>query len=140
MRKEGDLPPTPIEPLHTKLSAIVLLTYDDFNLSEDGYWDTPTPSAPSLADVILSCTGGMPNHDTLRSHFTNVINNIDILVSKTHKNQHFIQHIRPMSMIDLSPKVLFRHILFNVRRSSSRLILFITSSPDSFSSRDQTST
>ena len=124
-RNEGDPPAPPVDPRHAKLSAIVLLTYDDFHLSEDDYWDTPTPSAPTLADVILSCTGGMPKHDTLCNDFFNVIENIDILVSTTHKRRHLIDNIRPMSTIDLSTKVQFRHILFSVRLFTTRFAFLI---------------
>ena len=128
-RQDGDPPATPVDPKHAKLSAIVLLTYDDFHLSEDGYWETPTSSAPTLADVILSCTGGMPKHDTLCTDFINVINNIDALISESHKRRHLIQNIRPISTINLSPKVQFRHILFTVRHSSSTSVLLVISSP-----------
>ena len=42
------------------LSAVVVLTHEDFRLSPDGYWKEPVDSAPSLADVIISCTGATP--------------------------------------------------------------------------------
>ena len=126
-RNEGDPPPPPVDPRHATLSAIVLLTYDDFHLSEDDYWETLTPSAPTVADVVLSCTGGMPKHDTLCTDFINVIDNIDLLISKTHKRRHLTNGIRPMSTMDLSPKVLFRHVLFTVRVFTTRFAVLITS-------------
>lgn len=136
-RNEGDPPPAPVEPRHAILSAIVLLTYDDFHLSEDDYWETPTPSAPTLADVVLTCTGGMPKQDTLCTSFIDVIENIDILISKTHKQRHLINNIRPMSTIDLSTKVLFRHVLFTVRLFTTRFAFLIVYHPPFRLSRER---
>ena len=101
-------------PGHAILSAVVTLTAEDFWLSSDGYWEESVADAPSIADVVLSCTGAAPSQDYVRQQFTNVIANLNTLVGRMRTDTRCMRHVRVLSAVSLSPKIKFQHILFEV--------------------------
>ena len=107
---ESQIPPPPI----ATLSAIVILTDEDFWLSSDGFWEESTSRALSITDVTLTCTGADPRRHELRGHFNNVIANVIALVGRLRTNTHCKKHVRVMSAITLEPKIKFQHRLFEV--------------------------
>jgi hypothetical protein len=106
--------PGDVDPPPALLSAIVVLTHEDFRLSSDGYWKEPVDTAPALADVILSCTGAAPIHDTLHDDFNTVLRNISSLISRVHTPTHIKKSFVIDSAINLQPKISFNHSLFFV--------------------------
>jgi hypothetical protein len=96
------------------LSAIVVLTREDFWLSSDGDWEEPTSKAPMLADVKITCTGASPPHEDLCMEFATVIDNIDELIKRAYTSSYVMENFRVLSALTLDPKVLFRHQLFEV--------------------------
>jgi len=107
------------QPGSPTLSAIVLLTEEDFWLSSDGYWEDPTPSSPSFADVTISCTGAAPPPKDILADFGNVVENINVLVGRMRTRERNMKHVRVLSAITLSPKVKFQHNLFKKRHLPS---------------------
>jgi hypothetical protein len=96
------------------LSAIVLLTEEDFHLSSDGYWKEPTHMAATLGDVILSCTGAAPNHEELSSDFGNVVANVNALIDRSRSKFNRIKSCFIESAMTLETKLKFCHFLFEV--------------------------
>ena len=96
------------------MSAIVVLTGEDFWLSSDGYWEESVVDAPSIADVTLSCTGAAPSLGYLDKHFVNVVRNLNTLIGRM-RTTCCKRHVQSLSAITLLPKVKFNHILFEVR-------------------------
>ena len=102
------------EPEPAMLSAIVVLTREDFWLSSDGDWEEPTSKAPTLADVKITCTGAALPHEDLSTEFATVIDNIDELIKRAHTTSYVMEHFRVLSAMTLDPKVMFRHRIFEV--------------------------
>ena len=102
-------------PSAVQLSAIVVLTHDDFWLSSDGGWTGPSKDAPSFFDVKISCTGGNPIQNDLHAEYINVLANIDALIQRNHIPTYAIDDCCTISSLSLERKLKFSHMLFQVR-------------------------
>jgi hypothetical protein len=100
-----------------ELSLIALLTHDDFWLTSDGGWNGPTREFPALEDVKITCTAGSPLQDSLRLPFTTALQNIDALITRSHSPTYALETFRRTSALTLERKLVFRHKLFEVRKS-----------------------
>jgi len=100
-------PPDPVE-----LSAVVLITPDDFWLTSCGMWKGPTSVARTLADVKPTCTGDVPQETIFAQDFDSVMENINSLVHDVQINEQ----TEVKGFFKNSPtgqrKIKFRHILF----------------------------
>jgi hypothetical protein len=96
------------------LSAIVYLSEEDFCLSSDGYWTEPTKSAPSITDIVLTCTGAAGDNNSLVPNFHHVVENIKVIIQKSQHKSHVVASPLMRSAIMLETKIKFSHRLFEV--------------------------
>lgn len=97
------------------LSAVVLITEEDFWMTSCGMWKGPTAITPTFADVKPTCTGGSPDHELFANDFRTVCGNVNTVMNMGRtpgfKN---IKGVKVGTANGLNPKLKFRHVLFEV--------------------------
>ena len=69
-------------PNATIISAVVLISEEDYWLTVDANWKGPSMVAPNLSDAKASCTGQAPDNEAFVPDFPTVINNIKDIIAK----------------------------------------------------------
>ena len=64
------------------LSAVVLISEEDYWLTVDANWKGPSTVAPKLSDAKASCTGQAPDNEVFIPDFLTVLNNIKDIIAK----------------------------------------------------------
>lgn len=97
------------------VSAVVLITEDDYWLTSCGMWNGPSSVAATFADVKPTCTGATPDHEVFASDFKNACDNITAVMEKARTpNFKDVKGIK-MNTVGGQTKLKFRHLLFEVR-------------------------
>lgn len=96
------------------LSAVVLITEDDFWMTSCGMWKGSTSACPTFADVKPTCTGGAPNHEVFTNDFRTVCGNVTAIMEQGRTAG--FSNIKGIKVngADGKTKLKFRHILFEV--------------------------
>ncbi|KIL54711.1 hypothetical protein M378DRAFT_18628 [Amanita muscaria Koide BX008] len=100
------------------LSAVVEISGDDFYLSSDGNFQGPNRFTAGLAQVKVSCCGGIPELEPFRSDFVEVKRNVDWMLSEAATRGVHLKKGFSVGTVD-APKLKVRHALFEPRESGT---------------------
>ncbi|KAF7984151.1 hypothetical protein HWV62_16808 [Athelia sp. TMB] len=99
------------------LSAVVLITEDDFYMTSCGMWNGPTTAARTFADVKPTCTGAQPDHAVFANDFPAVCENITALMEKARTPGFKDVKGVKVNTGGSGIKIKFRHVLFERKDS-----------------------
>lgn len=105
------------------LSAVVLITEDDFWMTSCGMWKGPTQATPTFADVKPTCTGAAPPHEVFAADFPITCENITAIMEMGRTAGFTEVKGIKVNAIGGAPKLKFRHVLFEVHLYLYVLIL-----------------
>ena len=93
------------------LSAVVLISDDEFWLTSCGHWRGPRPFCQKFEDLKLTCTGKSPSGTPFSNDFPTVLAN---LTAVTNLSARFSRRRGLFVENPLARKIKFRHVLFEV--------------------------